>query len=123
MSLDARAVRYETILVSTTYIPVLLCPDLLGHDLAAGSLYRLLDQDYGLKIARGEWSLKAVARGPGKHVSLMSRSPVPFYVWTALPTVRMTRPLSIHRRCTVATAPVSRSSFTLVLRRTNAMRG
>jgi len=59
-----RAVQYETILVSTTYIPALLCPDLMGHDLAAGSLYRLLRQDYGLKIARGERSLEAVAAGP-----------------------------------------------------------
>jgi len=58
-----RAVQDETILVSTTYIPEMLCPDLMRHDLAAGSLYRLLRQDYGLKIARGERNLEAVAAG------------------------------------------------------------
>jgi len=59
-----RSVANEKILVSTTYIPAVLCPDLIHDDLTAGSLYRLLRTRYGLKIAHGERSLEAVAAGP-----------------------------------------------------------
>jgi GntR family transcriptional regulator len=56
-----RSVEGEQLLLSTTYIPQALCPGLIGDDLSTQSLYRLLRQRYGLKIARGERSLEAVA--------------------------------------------------------------
>ena len=58
-----RSVEDEKLLVSTTYIPAYLCPDLVHDDLSLGSLYQLLRTRYHLVIARGERSLEAVAAG------------------------------------------------------------
>jgi GntR family transcriptional regulator len=59
-----RSVEQEAILVSTTYIPYSLCPDLSEQELEHVSLYRLLRERYELEIARGERRLEAVAAGP-----------------------------------------------------------
>jgi GntR family transcriptional regulator len=59
-----RFVQGEPIILSTTYIPELLCPGLAGEDLTQGSLYRLLKDHYGLVIHRGDRRLEAVAAGP-----------------------------------------------------------
>lgn len=58
-----RSVEGEKLLLSTTYIPEDHCPDLIHDDFSTGSLYSLLREKYGLKIARGEHSLEAVAAG------------------------------------------------------------
>lgn len=58
-----RSVEGEKLLLSTTYIPEILCPTLISDDLSSGSLYGLLREKYGLRIARGEHSLEAVAAG------------------------------------------------------------
>lgn len=56
-----RSVEGEKLLLSTTYIPYALCPELVNDDLSTQSLYSLLRDRYGLRIARGERSLEAVA--------------------------------------------------------------
>jgi len=56
-----RFVDQEPMLISTTYIPYGLCPDLATDDLTECSLYALLRDRYGLAIARGERRLEAVA--------------------------------------------------------------
>src|SRR5262245_6813136 len=56
-----RSVQDETVLVSTTYIPEALCPDLVHDDLTSGSLYRWLQTRYGLTVARAERTVEAVA--------------------------------------------------------------
>lgn len=56
-----RFVGQEPILVSTTYVPHALCPDLDTQNLEECSLYALLRDRYGLAIARGERRLEAVA--------------------------------------------------------------
>ncbi len=58
-----RSVGGERLLISSTYVPEALCPGLVHDDLSTGSLFRLLRERYGLKIARGERSLEAVAAG------------------------------------------------------------
>lgn len=58
-----RSVQNEKLLVSTTFIPATLCPDLVKDDLSSGSLYRHLQTKYLLTIARGERSLEAVSAG------------------------------------------------------------
>lgn len=58
-----RSVGDEKMLISTTYIPYQLCPELAREDLTRGSLYRLLRTRYGLAITRGERRLEAVAAG------------------------------------------------------------
>ena len=59
-----RSVQQEKLLVSTTYMPQALCPNLEREEITAGSLYTLLRTKYRLVIARGERSLEAVAAGP-----------------------------------------------------------
>lgn len=56
-----RAVQDEILLVSTTYIPEALCPDLVHDDLTIGSLYRWLQTRYGLTVARAERTIEAIA--------------------------------------------------------------
>jgi GntR family transcriptional regulator len=58
-----RFVEREPILLSTTYVPYSLCPDLTSQDLSRHSLYRLLRERYSLAISRGERRLEAVAAG------------------------------------------------------------
>jgi len=65
-----RFVDDEPILVSTTYVPHALCPDLAKEDLAECSLYALLRDRYGLAIARGERRLEAVA-ADGREARLL----------------------------------------------------
>ncbi len=56
-----RSVEGEKLLISTTYIPEVLCPGLVHDDLSNCSLFRTLREKYGLSIQRGERSLEAVA--------------------------------------------------------------
>ncbi len=58
-----RLVQDVKLLLSTSYIPEVLCPDLIHEDLSSGSLYHLLQAKYGLTIARGTRSLEAVGAG------------------------------------------------------------
>lgn len=56
-----RFVQNEPIVLVTTYLPYLLCPELVRADLTRQSLYALLEQQYGLMITRGHRTLEAVA--------------------------------------------------------------
>ena len=56
-----RSVQNEKVLVSTTYIPEALCAGLVHDDLTSVSLYRWLQTQYGLTVARAERNLEAVA--------------------------------------------------------------
>ncbi len=55
-----RFVREEPIVLVTTYLPYARCPGLLTADLMHQSLYRLMEQELGLTIARGHRTLEAV---------------------------------------------------------------
>jgi GntR family transcriptional regulator len=55
-----RFVQGEPIVLVTTYLPYALCPKVLDEDLSRQSLYALLEQEYGLVIARGRRTLEAV---------------------------------------------------------------
>ena len=59
-----RSVGGEPLLVSTTAIPAALAPDLERQRLARRSLYALLAERYGLRVAHGRRRLEAVAAGP-----------------------------------------------------------
>lgn len=52
-----RIVKNEPLSLQTTYLPAALCPGLEQHDHAT-SLYRLLEEQYGLRL----WSAKEVLR-------------------------------------------------------------
>jgi GntR family transcriptional regulator len=55
-----RYVNEEPIVLVTTYLPHLLCPQLVETDLTNRSLYAYLEQEYGLEIARGHRMLEAI---------------------------------------------------------------
>jgi GntR family transcriptional regulator len=65
-----RFVDEEPILVSTTYVPYALCPNLATENLTEWSLYAVLRDRYGLAIARGERRLEAVA-ADGREARLL----------------------------------------------------
>ena len=50
----------EPVVLVTTYLSYALCPDILHADLASQSLYALLEEQYGLVIARGRRTIAAV---------------------------------------------------------------
>ncbi len=56
-----RYVQDEPIVWVVTFIPYALCPALLNADLSQQSLYALLENQYGLAVARGHRTLEAVA--------------------------------------------------------------
>lgn len=56
-----RSIFDEPILVSTSYVPQKLCPDLLNNDLTHNSLYDLLQNKYGLTITHTKRYVEAVA--------------------------------------------------------------
>ncbi|MBO8140716.1 MAG: GntR family transcriptional regulator [Firmicutes bacterium] len=56
-----RFVDDEPLLLVTTYIPYVLCPGLVKEDLAENSLYQLMEEKYGIRLARGRRMLEAVA--------------------------------------------------------------
>ena len=56
-----RYVENEPILLVTTYIPCKSVPGLTNHNLETQSLYELLENTYGLKLARGRRAVEAVS--------------------------------------------------------------
>lgn len=56
-----RFVEGEPILHVVSYLPYSLCPDLSQKDLEQSSLYRILEEQYGLRIARGRRSIEATS--------------------------------------------------------------
>jgi len=56
-----RSIDGEPILLVVTYIPHYMCPGLIEEDMTSQSLYRVLEERYGLAIVRGRRTLGAVA--------------------------------------------------------------
>lgn len=55
-----RYILGEPILLVTSYVPYRLCPQLMSEELTSQSLYRLLQEKYGLRIARAKRFMEAV---------------------------------------------------------------
>jgi GntR family transcriptional regulator len=55
-----RFVQDEPIVLVTTYMPQVLCPELLNEDLTHQSLYAYLERRYNLVTVRGHRTLEAV---------------------------------------------------------------
>jgi len=56
-----RFVEGEPLLLVVTYIPYSLCPGLAQEDLTDQSLYQVLEEKYGIQLARGRRMLEAIA--------------------------------------------------------------
>ncbi len=55
-----RSIEQEPLALSDTYLPYALCPGLLEEDFSHQSLYTLLEEKYGLEIARGRRAVEAI---------------------------------------------------------------
>ncbi|MCJ7695030.1 MAG: GntR family transcriptional regulator [Anaerolineaceae bacterium] len=61
--IDIQRLRFidnEPIQLVTTYIPFALCPGLIDVDLTHGSLYKYMEQEYGLFLERGRRTIESV---------------------------------------------------------------
>lgn len=56
-----RFVEDEPLLLVVTYIPHSLCPGLAHEDLTNQSLYQVMEEKYGIQLARGRRMLEAIA--------------------------------------------------------------
>lgn len=56
-----RFVDEEPLVLTTTYLPLELCPGLASADLTLRSLYEYLESECGLSLARGRRTIEAVA--------------------------------------------------------------
>jgi GntR family transcriptional regulator len=56
--------------VQSSYLPQALCPGLLAHDLGRGSLFALLRDVYGLRLADGTTVVEA-ALADAEHARLL----------------------------------------------------
>ena len=59
-----RSVNNEFLVVLETYLPAVLCPDLLSKDLEGRSLYEILRTDYKLELDTAQESLEARIADP-----------------------------------------------------------
>lgn len=73
-----RFIEHEPIVLVATYIPQSLCPGLLQRDFTAQSLYKVLENEYGLVIARAHRSVEAVTASSdvGKLLKVETHSPL-----------------------------------------------
>lgn len=55
------SIEDQPFVLAFTYLPAALCPDLFDKNLGEEALYDVLQQDYGLRLARAERTLEASA--------------------------------------------------------------
>lgn len=63
----------EPMALNISFIPVFLCPDLNYGDIASGSLYELLENQYGYRLGYAEYVIKTAA-ADGNHAKLLKVS-------------------------------------------------
>jgi GntR family transcriptional regulator len=56
-----RSINQTPFFLETSYLPFMLCPQLIGDDLARNSLYDLLENKYGLHLDKAKVLISAVA--------------------------------------------------------------
>ncbi len=60
--------------IETAYLPLPLCPNLLGHNFAVESLYAVLKNEYKLSLTRAEQSIQAALASP-REIELLELEP------------------------------------------------
>lgn len=60
--------------IETAYLPFALCPNLLQHDFATASLYRVLEDEYGLQLVGAEQTIEASLAEP-RELELLALIP------------------------------------------------
>jgi len=72
-----RMVDKVPLAVQIAYLPHHLCPNILQHDLAAQSLFRILGREYGLRLVRAEQTVRAVLANSEERELLGLSDPAP----------------------------------------------
>jgi len=96
-----RSVNQEPIQLVTSFIPYELCPRACRVDLTNRSLYEFLEEDCGLKIARGRRFIEAVAAGDEEAKLLRVRRGAPLVMLNSICYLQKGIPIeyyiSLHR--------------------------
>jgi GntR family transcriptional regulator len=79
-----RFVDGEPVVLSTSYIPYDLAPELLGEDLSRCSLYRVMEQKFGLQIDSGVRRIEAITARPADARMLGCKVGAPLLVVNSL---------------------------------------
>jgi DNA-binding GntR family transcriptional regulator len=95
-----RRVRYgdgEPLLVETFYVPDALCPQLVRHDLATGSLYDIMRSEYRIDPVRAHETIEPTACDAGDARHLSARPGAPAILVTRTTYERGGRPVEYAR--------------------------
>lgn len=90
-------VEGEPFVLGFTYLPYALCPGLLEQDLTDSSLYELLEQEYGLRLARAERTLEAASADEHEAELLHIRRGAPIHFMHNLAYLDDGRPIEYSR--------------------------
>jgi GntR family transcriptional regulator len=91
-----RFVEREPILHVVSYLPYHLCPGLYQMDFEQNSLYRILEEHYGLRIARGRRSIEAVLATPREAGLLGIQKGAPLILLRSIVYLEDGRPLEYY---------------------------
>jgi len=92
-----RFVRGEPIVYVVTYVVSELCPGLIQEDLTRQSLYRVLEQRYGLMIERGRRTIEAVVASEHEATLLQIQKGDPLILLNSVGYLKGRRPVEYYR--------------------------
>ena len=83
--------------IQTAFLPAAICPGLLTHDLASGSLYTLLRETYSLQLAEGHTTVEAALADIETAGLLGIAPPAPLLITEQITTDERHRPVEFVR--------------------------
>jgi GntR family transcriptional regulator len=92
-----RFVQDEPIVLVTTYLPYSACPSLLQVDLTHRSLYEYIEEECGLRIARGRRTIEAVAAGEEEAHLLQVEEGAPLILLNSISYLEDGTPIEYYR--------------------------
>lgn len=85
----------EPIIFHKSYYPISLCPGLINHDLEAGSMYQILDVQYGLRAQEQEQVLEIALATDYEAGILAVRAHTPLFLNTVTTYTAGRRPIEV----------------------------
>jgi len=111
-----RFVHEEPLVLTTTYLPLELCPGLVNADLTRRSLYEYLESECDLSLARGRRTIEAVAADERQARLLRVRKGAPLILLYSVSYLADGRPIEYY----LALHRADRSRFEVELVRSEA---
>ncbi len=91
-----RFVHDDPVVLTTTYLPEVLCPGLRDADLSRRSLYEYLESECGLTLARGRRTIEAVAADARQAKLLRTETRAPLILIHSLSYLADGRPIEYY---------------------------